>query len=72
MSIFVPDAFPLFPFPQSMLPNLSATPPFATLLRKDEDSKPSSLPPDNNLKTSLTMLDRKVCNTFPRKMHNRY
>lgn len=43
----------------SMLPNLSATPPFATLLRKDEDSKPSCLPPDSNLKNSLTMLNRK-------------
>ena len=55
-----------------MLPNLSATPPFATLLRKDEDSKPSCLPPDSNLKNSLTMLNRKVCNTFPRKARNRY
>ncbi|XP_073245941.1 autophagy-related protein 13-like isoform X2 [Porites lutea] len=43
----------------SMLPNLSATPPFATLLRKDEDSKPSCLPPDSNLKNSSTMLNRK-------------
>lgn len=55
-----------------MLPNLSATPPFATLLRKDEDSKPSCLPPDSNLKNSLTMLTRKVCNTSPRKARNRY
>lgn len=44
---------------KSMLPNLSSTPPFASLLRKEDDSKPDSLPSDSNLKNSPTIHNRR-------------
>ena len=45
---------------QAMLANLSSTPPFASLLRKQDDSKPGSLPSESNLKNSPTLLYRRV------------
>ena len=47
---------------QAMLANLSSTPPFASLLRKEDDSKPGSLPSDSNLKNSPALLQRRVSN----------
>lgn len=43
----------------AMLPNLSSTLPFASLLRKEDDSKPGSLPPESNLKNSPTLPHRR-------------
>lgn len=43
----------------SMLTNLSATPPFASLLRKEEDNKPSGLPSTSNLRKSPAILQRR-------------
>lgn len=48
---------------QSMLTNLSSTPPFASLLRKEADNIPSGLPAsDSNLKKSPSILHRRVSN----------
>lgn len=47
-----------------MLTNLSATPPFASLLRKEEDNKPSGLPSTSNLRKSPAILQRRVRNTL--------
>ncbi|KAJ7390948.1 autophagy protein 13 [Desmophyllum pertusum] len=43
----------------SMLPNLSSTPPFASLLRNGDDNKPGSLPSDNILKNSPAAIHRR-------------
>ncbi|XP_020603761.1 autophagy-related protein 13-like [Orbicella faveolata] len=43
----------------AMLANLSSTPPFASLLRKENDIQPCSLPSDSNLKNSPTLLQRR-------------
>lgn len=51
---------PASPEIQSMLTNLSTTPPFASLLRKEVDNKPSGLPAsDSNLKKSPVILHRR-------------
>jgi len=43
-----------------MLANLSSTPPFASLLKKrEDDTKPGSLPSDSNLKNSPASLHRR-------------
>lgn len=55
--MFVPTCFIRS---QAMLANLSSTPPFASLLRKDDDNKPGSLPSDSNLKNSPASLHRRV------------
>ncbi|KAL9955130.1 hypothetical protein ACROYT_G036416 [Oculina patagonica] len=43
----------------ALIPNLSSTPPFASLLRKEDDNRPSSLPSDSSLKNSPASLHRR-------------